>query len=491
MGTKGFKIQGDLAFEITGVGTGHISGSARDDGNFGITGEFNFDEKLFKGKVKKAGIKVEYDKQNGWKIQGDLEVKENTVKGIKSGSIHIEYANEILKAEGHAETTIKGVKDVTLKIVFGKDIFEIEGGVRIEKLPGIKEGQGTLKIAKKGDVYDFSGSGKITPDIPGIEAQVDFSFENDVFTVNTSMSYKRDRLEGKLQLGITNQVMANGVPTGKKSEEYTVFGGGQLSLKITDSMKVTAGVQLLPNGEVQVTGRIDLPKQFNLFPAPMPKRHKDLLRVPISIPTPIPIFSIYVLGYISAEAEIGGGYLSDVFAEVTYNPSRPEDMKITGGMSFNLPAYAELKAGVEFGVKASLLIASIRGGIDLSAALRLDVPQPILKGTLSWSPAKGFELDGLAKIGIMPSLKFTGAFKITGEIDLLFTTLSKSWEWPFASITLAPDAPFGMEFPFKYNKDTPFNLSFDQIKFTYPSVSQIAGSVKDAIVNEIDSYLND
>jgi len=489
MGNKGFKVDGDVFFEIQGVGTGQISGTAKDDGSFGIAGTFDFDPKLFKGKVSKAGVKAAYDRENGWKIEGDLEVQKDSVKGIKTGNIHVEYANEVLKAEGTAETTIKGVKEVTLKIVFGKEVFEIEGGVKIEKLPGIKEGEGTLKIAKKDSVYDFSGSGKITPDIPGIDSKVDFAFVNDIFTVDASMQYKRDRLEGKLQLGITNQELVEGVPTGKKSEEYTVFGGGQLSLKITDDLKVTAGVKLLPNGEVEVVGRIDLPKRFNLFPAPMPKRKKQLLRVPVSVPTPIPVIQIYVYGYIDAEGEIGGGYLSDVFAEVKYNPSHPEDMKITGGMSFNMPAYAEIKAGVEFGVKASLLIASIRGGIDLSAALRLDVPQPLLKGELSWSPANGFELDGVAKIGIMPSLKFTGAFKITGEVDLLVKTLSKSWSWPFASMTLAPDAPFGMEFPFKYNKNTPLNLSFDQIKFTYPSVSQLAGSLKDSVVNEIDSYL--
>ncbi|MDP2887493.1 MAG: DUF4157 domain-containing protein [Bacteroidota bacterium] len=488
-GTKGFGVKGDVDFEIKNVGTGKIKGSAKTDGNFGIAGAFDFDPKLFKGKVKQAGIKAEYDNQNGWKIEGDLTFAEKAVKGIKSGNIHVEYTNEVLKAEGTAETTIKGVNEVTLRIVFGKDVFEIEGGVKIEKLPGIKEGEGKLKIAKKDNVYDFSGSGTVTPDIPGIDSKVNFEFVNDIFTVDASMQYKRDRLEGKLKLGITNQELIDGVPSGKKSEEYTVFGGGQLSLKITEDLKVTAGVNILPNGEVEVVGRIDLPKRFNLFPAPLPKRKKQLLKVPINIPTPIPIIQIYVLGYLDAEAEIGGGYLSDVFAEVKYNPSHPEEMKITGGMSFNMPAYAEIKAGVEFGVKASLLIASIRGGIDLSAALRLEVPQPILKGTLSWSAANGFELDGIAKIGIMPSLTFRGAFKITGEIDLLVKTLSKSWEWEFASMTLKPDAPFGMEFPFKYNKNTPLNLSFDQIKFTYPSVSQLAGSLKDAVVNEIDSYL--
>ncbi|MDO8929137.1 MAG: DUF4157 domain-containing protein, partial [Bacteroidota bacterium] len=194
MGNKGFKVEGDLFFEITNVGTGKISGTAKDDGSFGIAGEFNFDEKLFKGKVSKAGVKAAYDRENGWKIEGDLEVQKDSVKGIKTGNIHVEYANEVLKAEGTAETTIKGVKEVTLKIVFGKDVFEIEGGVKIEKLPGIKEGEGKLKIAKKDNVYDFSGSGTVTPDIPGIDSKVNFEFVNDIFTVDASMQYKRDRL---------------------------------------------------------------------------------------------------------------------------------------------------------------------------------------------------------------------------------------------------------------------------------------------------------
>jgi hypothetical protein len=489
MGNKGFEINGDVLFGITGVGTGKISGTGKDDGNFGIAGAFDFDEKLFKGKVSKAGVGVEYSRETGWKVEGDLEVQKNSVKGIKSGNIHVSYAEGVLKANGDAEVTIQGVKNVTLGIVFGKGILEIEGGLKIEGLPGVKEGEGKLKIVKKGDEYDFSGKGKITPGIPGISSQVDFEFANEIFLVNAMLAYKRDRLEGEIRLGITNQEVTEGVPSGKKSETFTVFGGGSLSLLIGE-IKVGAKVILLPNGEVEVTGKIGLPQRFNLFPAPMPRRKKQLVKLPIDIPTPIPIIRIYVLGYLEAEGEIGGGYLADVFAEVKYNPAYPEEMKITGSMSFYMPAYAQIKAGVEFGVKASLLIASIRGGIDLSAALRLEVPQPILQGALSWSPANGFELDGTAKVGLMPSLTFTGAFKITGEIDLLLKTLSKTWEWPFASMTLSPNTPFGMEFPFKYNKNTPFNLSIDQIKFTYPTISQFAEGLKEAVVNEIDRKLN-
>lgn len=482
-GNKGVYVQGDVLFEISKLGTGKISGMGKSNGDFGIKGKFDFDPKLFRKGA--ASIEVGYNNKDGWSAGGELEIGKGTVKGIKSAKISVVYSKNMLEAAGTAEVEIKGVNEVTLRIKFGEKESEIEGGVKIGKLPGIKDGEGSLKIVKKDNEYDFSGKGKITPDIPGIETQVDFEFANDIFLVNASLDYKRDRLEGKLKLGITNQEMAEGVPTGKKSDNYTVYGGGQISLKITDSLKVTAGVNFLPNGEVEVTGRIDLPKKFKLFPAPLPKREKQLLKIPVNIPTPIPIIQIYVYGYINAEAEIGEGYLDDVFAEVKYNPSHPEEMSITGGMSFKMPAYAEIKAGVEFGIKASLLIASIRGGIDLSAALRLEVPQPILKGELKWSPATGFELDGTAKIGIMPSLIFTGAFKITGEIDLLLGSISKSWSWPFGSMTLSPNAPFGMEFPFKYNKNTPFNLSFDQIKFTYPSVGQLADSLKDSVVNKI------
>ncbi len=489
MGNKGFEVSGDVLFEITGVGAGKISGTGKDDGNFGIAGVFNFDEKLFKGKVSKAGVLVEYAKDTGWKVEGDLEIQKDSVKGIKSGSIHVAYADGILRAEGTAEPAIKGVKDVTLAIVFGKDIFEIEGGVKVENLPGIREGEGRLKIVKKGEEYDFSGKGKITPNIPGITSQVDFQFMNEIFLVDAVLNYQRDRLKGNLRLGVTNQEVAEGVPTGKKSETWTVFGGGGLTLVIGE-VEVGANVVLLPNGEVEVTGRIGLPQRFTLFPAPMPRKKKELIRLPLDIPTPIPIIRIYVIGYINAEGEIGSGYLGDVFAEVKYNPAHPEEMKITGSMAFFMPAWAQIKAGVEFGVKASLLIASIRGGIDLSAALRLEVPQPLLRGTLAWSPANGFELDGMAKVGILPSLNFEGAFKITGEIDLLLGSLSKSWTWPFASMSLTPNTPFGMEFPFKYNKNSPFNLSIDQIKFTYPTVSQFANGLKEAVVNEIDRKLN-
>lgn len=488
--TEGFGVNGLLAFDIENIGTGTIRGNAEANGKFGVSGQFEFDKKLFKGG---ATISVEYDSEKLWRIGGELNIAKGQVKGIKSGKINVAYENEILTAQGTAETTLKGVKDVTLNIVFSKDVFEIEGGVKIEKLPGIKEGDGTLKIAKNATgEYDFSGRGKIIPDIPGINSSVDFEFNNDIFNVHTDIAFERDRLSGTLTLGITNRAVdAAGVPTGKPLEDYKVYGGGTLSLFITEGVVVSAGVNILENGEIEVTGRIALPNRFQIFPAPMPRFSKDIVPIPrISIPL-FPGVSAFADPYLRADAAIEAGVLTNVFAEVKYNPSRPEEMSITGGADFEMPAWAQITAGVYVGVRGSILIASVEGGIDLSAGLRLAAQQPIIRTELKWTPMNGFELDGRVNAILKPTLVFNGDFRVTGSIGVWPLELSKTWTWSLGSLNVDPGVEFGMEFPFSHSKNNPFNMSFDNIIWHYPELNgKVLDNIKDSVSSQLEEKIN-
>ncbi len=492
-GTKGFGVKGDVDFEIKNVGTGKITGSAKTDGNFGIAGTFDFDPKLFKGKVKQAGIKAEYDNQNGWKIEGDLSIAENAVKGIKSGNIHVEYANEILKAEGAATTTIKGVDEVTLKIIFGKDEFEIEGGVKIGKLPGIKEGEGTLKVVKKDNEYDFSGSGKITPDIPGLSTQLAFEFHNDIFLVDAKVDFEKGRLKGMLNVGITNRAVdAEGKPTGKALPDYKVYGESSLALKITDSITVTAGVKLLENGEIEVRGGIKLPQRFQVVPKLFSIVDKPLISIP---PIHIPLFGIplgiatigieaVIKPRLTADVQIGPGDLTNVQAEIVYNPAHPDEMSITGGADFEFIAEAGITAGVDFGISASIAIASLTGGINLSAYIKAAAQQPVFHADIKYSPKTGFELNGDVKALVKAILGFKGDLYAEASIGIWPADYTKRWEWPIFKKEIDTGLQIGFEFPFGY-KDGKANASFENLKFTYPSLDDITTKVKEQIVNPI------
>ncbi|NLX19520.1 MAG: DUF4157 domain-containing protein [Desulfobulbus sp.] len=490
-GNKGIFVEGNVLFEISRLGTGTISGLGRSNGDFGIRGRFDFDPKLFKRGA--ASIEVEYNNKQGWAARGELQIDKGAVRGIDSAKIAVAYANRQLTANGTAKVALKGVDEVTLAIRFGEEISEIEGAIKIGKLPGIKEGTGRLKLIKKDNDYDFSGAGKITPDIPGLSTQVDFEFHNDIFLVDARVAYNKDRLKGTLNLGITNRAIdAEGNPTGEALPDYKVYGKSSLELRITDKLVVNAGVNLLENGEIEVTGGIRLPQRFEVVPKLFSVVNKPLITVPsIHIPLfgiPLGITTIGIEAVISprltASVQIGPGSLVNVGAEITYNPAHPEAMSITGGADFEFIAEAGITAGVDFGLSASIGIASLTGGIDLEAFIKAAAKQPVFHTELSYSPASGFELNGLVNAKVAAVLGFSGNLFVRASAGVWPLKISKTWRWPIFKKEVDTGLEIGFEFPFAY-KDNKADVSFENLQFTYPSLNDLTGKVREKIVDPL------
>lgn len=488
---NGVFVDGDVFFEISKLGTGKISGLGKSNGDFGIKGRFDFDPKLFKKGA--AGIEVEYNNKDGWSAKGELQIGKGSVKGIDSAKISVAYTHNLLEANGTAEVTLKGVKDVTLKIKFAEESSEIEGGVKIGKLPGIKEGEGKLNLIKKGEEYDFSGKGTITPDIPGIDTQVDFEFQNDIFLVDATAAFEKGRLKGKLNIGITNRAIdAEGKPTGEALQDYKVYGKSALELKITDKLVVSAGVTLQENGEIEVKGGIKLPEKMEVVPKLFSVENKPLVTIP---PLHIPLFGIplgvatigieaVITPKLEADVQIGPGSLTKVGAEITYNPACPEEMSITGAADFEFIAEAGIRAGVDFGLSASIAIASLTGGINLSAFIKAAAKQPVFHTELKYSPKSGFELNGLVNAKVAAILGFSGDLFVRASAGVWPLEISKTWQWPLFKKEIDTGLEIGFEFPFAY-KDSKADLSFENLKFTYPTLDDMTKKVREQIVDPL------
>ncbi|NTW51005.1 MAG: DUF4157 domain-containing protein [Chlorobiaceae bacterium] len=492
-GNKGVFVQGDVLFEISKLGTGKISGLGKSNGDFGIKGKFDFDPKLFRKGA--AAIEVEYNNKDGWSAKGELQIGKGAVKGIDSAKISVAYASNVLEASGTAQVALKGVEEVTLRIKFAEETSEIEGGVKIGKLPGIKEGAGKLSVVNKGDNYDFSGKGKITPDIPGLDTQVDFEFHNDIFLVDARVAYEKGRLKGKLNVGITNRAVdAEGKPTGDALPDYKVFGKSDLELRITDKLLVNAGVTLLENGEIEVKGGIKLPDKFEVVPKLYSVENKPLVTIPsIHIPLfgiPLGVATIGIEAVITptleATVKIGPGSLTKVGAEITYNPAHPDDMSITGAADFEFIAEAGISAGVDFGLAASAAVASLTGGINLSAFIKAAAKQPVFHTDVKYSPKTGFELNGLVDAKVAAILGFSGDLFVKASAGVAPLEISKTWKWPLFNKEIDTGVQIGFEFPFSY-KDGKADVSFENLKFSYPSMKDITKKVREEIVDPLAS----
>ena len=78
-------------------------------------------------------------------------------------------------------------------------------------------------------------------------------------------SAKEKPIEGRVKAVGKGKIGDDGKPSGEIDDTMRVYGGGSLTLQLTPWLKATAGVKFLPNGEMEVTARLDAPR-YDVFP---------------------------------------------------------------------------------------------------------------------------------------------------------------------------------------------------------------------------------
>jgi hypothetical protein len=471
--TDGIGIKGEANFEITKLGKGKLKAKADSAGTFALSGSFDFDSKTF----DPAHVEVNY--LNGeLSVKGEIGIPEGKIKGLKSALITVGYANNSLTADGSAEFNIKGIKQNKVTISYEKGLLVIAGDFEVDKgIPGIKSGGGSLKVTRGGDgKYHISARGHAEPDIPKVNPKLSISYEDGALTMEGQADYKADRLSGTVTVGATNRTLnAEGAPTGAPGDHFNVYGTGMLTVKITEWLQGTAKIKLTPNKEIEVVGRLEVPKPVNFFDRKSinkPLFHPPEVQIPI-FAIPLGNRSVGLVGIIRGgldfDAGIGPGQLRDIFAEIKYNPSRPDDTTFKAGAQIAIPANAGITMSAYVGVGASVLIASVSGGIKISGRLGLD-GEARAKAEVSWSPKNGFALDGLGEIEVRPQFTFTIDALILASLDLYVTSYDHEFKKELKSFTFGPNMQAKVAMPVHYKQGEEFKISKDDIQVTYPSI---------------------
>ena len=474
-GTAGLGINGQTNFGINGLGEGHIGAAASTSGGFELEGEFNFDNRLF----DPAEINVEY-KDNIWTIGGQIGIPEGKVRGVKSATITATYSQNNFSASGEAELDIPGIQRGNMQVNYGDQGFSIAGDFDLSPdIPGIRSGRVSARVARQNgaETYDIMVSGTAQPAIPGINSELSVTYENGALTIEGSAAYSRGMLSGNVRIGATNRAIGDdGQPSGEPDGTMRVYGGGSLTLRLTPWLEATAGVQFLPNGEIEITGRIGLPDAVDLFD------RKSFDRNLFNMPAiEIPIFAIplgprsigivaRITGGLDFSAGFGPGQLRNLSAEVTYNPDREEETTISGQGQFVIPADAGLKLRGDLGLGVSVGIASLTGGIEVTGELGLE-GEALAQVDVNWSPQTGLAVDALGRITVNPKFTFDLNAFARASLDLWLTSISETWRYNLASFSWGPDIQFGVVFPVRYREGQPFDMSFDDIRVIYPQLN--------------------
>lgn len=488
-GSNGIGVDGQVDFEITNVGKGFVKGEARSTGLFMVMGKFEFDKKIF----DKASVEVSYTHphqgEDKWEIKGNIQIPKGKIKGVKKADITVGYDGTTLSASGTAEFDIPGIKSGKLDVTYAQNQLQINGEVDL-KHQLIKSGKVKASVSKTGEEYKVALSGNVQPNIPGISTDLSVDYQDGVITVQGTVGYNKGRLSGSITVGVTNRsVGADGKPAGGPSGSLTPFGGGSLTLKITDWLQGTAGVKLLADGSLEVMGKIGIPDTVNIFEKKEIK--KELFKAPT---IEIPIFAIpigsrsiglvaTIGGGVEGYASIGPGQLTEASVEVTYNPSHEENTKVTGTAKFRVPAEAGLRLYVRAGIGLSVGIARVAGGLEIGGALGIEGAAEA-GVTVNWTPTEGFKLDAEASLSVQPKFKFDVNAYIEAVLDLWVTELSKEWKWNLYSFEWGPSFKFGVKFPVHYEEGKEFNISLDDVQFEKPdiSVGDIAKGIGDKLL---------
>ncbi|HEX8019753.1 DUF4157 domain-containing protein [Mucilaginibacter sp.] len=488
--TSGIGVKGSADFEIKKLGKGQVGAKANSAGEFALDGTFDFDSKTF----NPAQIKASY--ANGeFSASGEIGIPAGKIKGLKSAHIKIDYAKSVFNASGTAEPDIKGVKSAEIHVTYGNETLVIGGSfVLDENMPGIQSGSGNVEVTRGPDeIYHVKANGKAIPKIPKINTELSISYDDGALTIEGKASYAADRVSGEVTVGATNRaIAADGTPSGPAGDKFTAYGSGKLTLKVTDWLQASASVRVTPAGEIEVVGRLDLPSAVDVFPKK--SINKELFKVPT---IQIPIFAIplgpksigivaTIDGGLDFDAAVGPGQLKDVFGQIEFNPSHPENTRISGGAKFVIPAHAGIKLKAALGIGLSIGPASVTGGIQIVGGLGLE-GEASAAADLAWSPTTGFEFNALGEIEVHPKFTFDVNAFIKAELDLLVTDISKEWTKNLASFSYGPDLQVKVSLPIHYKDGEPFDVKTDDIKVTYPqiSITDIAGGIADKVKEEM------
>ncbi|WP_086839420.1 eCIS core domain-containing protein [Amycolatopsis kentuckyensis] len=474
--TGGIGVDGTVDFAVGKIATGYLKGRKAKSDDFEIEAGLDFDKKIF----DEAHVGGSYSK-NGWSIDGRIGVGKDKVKGIKKATADVAFRDGKLDAEGTFETDLKGVEQGTLGFAYDEaNGMSITGQILLGKgIPGIKGGKINATVAEiPAGGWSLSGGLSAEPDVPGLTGTIGGTYDDGAFAAEADLAYERGIAKGALKLGLTNRTLDQaGQPTGPvgKDGKLNAYGGGVVTLAITPWLQGTVGLKLTPKGEVEVSGKVELPKAFTVFDEKLIER--KILSVGIDLPIVgvavagqrIGIFAT-IKGGVTVNAGFGPGQLRDVALEVTYNPSRPDDTTVKGGGTFAVPAHAGMRIQVDGGLGVGIPVVSATAGVSIFGEVGL-AGEPSAAAALQWTPRTGIVLDAKGELFVEPKFRFgIDAFvDVTADLWITEVELYRR-KWQLAAFEYGSSLRFGMVFPLHYESGKPFALSFDQIQWTYPQI---------------------
>lgn len=311
---------------------------------------------------------------------------------------------------------------------------------------------------------DISGEAQVPIDpslIPGLSGNATVRYQQGLWSGETEIAYSADngKLSGRIRVTVA-QTEAGALQLG---------GSGQVEAQIVPRLRGMLTATILPEGGVDISGRITVTEPLELFPEA--KFDKELFKYSQNIP----LWAILV-AVIRMRAGLRGGVGPGVFRNITVEGSytigseeADPSFSISGEMF--IPAFIEAYVSFGAGLGLDVVLGELTGGIEAVATAGI-------YGAVSVVPELSYEdgdwsIEGDATLAAGARLKI--GLNAWAEVEALWITVwDETWklgEWVW---NVGPDLGLKAHMAYRFGQPGPPELEFNSSDIDTESMVQAA-----------------
>lgn len=456
---------------------------------FKPSGDVSFELAAGKKKLLDGSINLSADSQ-GLVAAGAIHV---FLPGVDNAEGNLKYQNGEWSGSAKIETSqiqnkLKYVKSGSVVVLFGSQGMSAEGTVLLD-IPGTKGVQASLLYEGSKHRWVFRGKGAFEP--PRLKpVEIELEYDGDHLTGEASTGFEFHGIDGNIRVRYRDEKLSGEgrleIHKGKAhgflhvvmhpfTDKPKFSGEGEVSYQLTENLIAKAGISIDEHEKVRLKGALEFPKPIELF-KPLKGDYK-IFEIGISIPIPGasigPVgLKARIDGALFAGYQLGPGELRNTKLEAAFNPLEDKpDVDVVMTSTLFIGASAHITGKISGSIVVDALIASVSGGLTISATASLD-GHVASEVRLHYQQSR-FELDANFEllVGLAIILALDAFVKAQAGIGPF--SVEKEKVWNLASFKFDTGLQFGFKLkkPLHYASDQPLKLpSLDDLEWTVPKL---------------------
>lgn len=466
-----------LSASYAGLGTITIAEAAVDKaGQLSGSGEFGFAIPGLKSVTGQVHVRA-------GRISGSVTLAADAFPQglpVRRPSITATYTDGRLAVAGSAAVDLGPAGGGTFQASWSEAGVFAFGADMTLAIPGLNAAKVRVDYANGA----ISGDARIpvnTALLPGLNGVVTVRYAEDRWSGETTLAYSTDN--GKLSGSITVTV--------EQTERKTlrIGGSGTVTAQIAPRLRGTLTATIMPEGAVDVSGKIEVTEPLELFPEK--RTDKELF----SSSRNIPLWAILVAVIrirAGVRAGVGPGVLRNITVEGSYTIGADKaDPSLSISGELYIPAFVEGYLSFGAGLGLDVVLGDLTGGIEAVGTAGVYGAICVVPELTYTDGDWGIEGTGTLAAGARLKL----GLKAWAEIEALWVTVWEE-EWTLAEhvMPVGPDLTLQAKMNYKFGSPQPPDIEFSStdidaeslIQGAMPKDGPPASGAREALANKAE-----